>query len=113
MSFACVRLASRLLASALLFTPLAIPAFAQAPVKVAIVGLVHGHVQGFLRNLPSHSEIQLVGVAEPDAGLRQKYASLFNLPQGLFFPSEKSMLAATHPQAILVYTSIADHRSAI
>jgi glucose-fructose oxidoreductase len=100
---------------ALLFSQLATSGFAQneAPVRVAVVGLVHGHVQGFLHNLPSHPNVELVGISEPDAALRQKYAAQFHLNESLFYPSEKAMLAATHPQAILVYTSIADHRAAI
>jgi glucose-fructose oxidoreductase len=90
-------------------------AFAQTtpPVRVAIVGLVHGHVQGFLHNLSSHPEISLVGIAEPDAALRQTYITRTHLPESLFFASETEMLQSTHPQAILVYTSIAGHRSAI
>lgn len=84
-----------------------------APVRVAIVGLVHGHVQGFLHNLPSHPEIQLVGIAEPDAALREQYMRRTHLPASLFFSTEAAMLKSTHPQAILVYTSIAGHRAAI
>lgn len=86
---------------------------AQRPIRVAIVGLVHGHVQGFLHSLPQHPEIQLVGIAEPDAALRKQYEDRTHLPASLFFPSEAVMLKATHPQAILVYTSIAAHRAAI
>jgi predicted dehydrogenase len=99
----------------LFFSLLRIPSLAQneVPVRVSVVGLVHGHVQGFLHNLPSHPNVELVGISEPDAALRQKYASQFHLPESLFFPSEAAMLAATHPQAILVYTSVAGHRAAI
>lgn len=84
-----------------------------AHLRVAVVGLNHDHIMGFLHNLPSHPEVELVGISEPDAALRQKYASRFHLPDNLFFSSESSMLAKTHPQAILVYTSIAGHRAAI
>jgi predicted dehydrogenase len=83
------------------------------PIRVAIVGLVHGHVQGFLHNLPSHPEITLVGISEPDASLRQHYIDRTHLAANLFFPTEAAMLASTHPQAILVYTSTAGHRAAI
>jgi predicted dehydrogenase len=83
------------------------------PLRVAIVGLVHGHVQGFLHNLASHPEITLVGISEPDAALRQHYIDRTHLPANLFFPSEATMLQSTHPQAILVYTSTAGHRAAI
>lgn len=86
---------------------------AQTPIPVAIVGLVHGHVQGFLQQLPKHPDVHLVGIAEPDAALRQKYASKFGLSESLFFPTEAAMLERTHPQAVLVYTSIAGHRAAI
>ncbi len=94
---------------------LAAPLLAQQtpPIRVAIVGLVHGHVQGFLQQLPQHANVQLVGIAEPNEQLQQKYAALFHLDHSLFFPSTEAMLHARHPQAILVYTSIADHRAAI
>ena len=88
--------------------------FAQTPpIRVAVVGLVHGHVGGFLHNLPAHPEIQLVGISEPDAALRQQYIARTHLPANLFFPTEAAMLQSTHPQAILVYTSTAGHRAAI
>lgn len=83
------------------------------PIRVAIVGLVHGHVQGFLHNLPAHPEIQLVGISEPDPALRRHYIDRTHLPANLFFPTEAAMLQSTHPQAILVYTSTAGHRAAI
>jgi predicted dehydrogenase len=84
-----------------------------APIRVAVVGLVHDHVRGFFHTLSSHPEVTLVGISEPDATLRQKYAASTHLPESLFFPTEAAMLKATHPQAILVYTSIAGHRAAI
>ena len=51
---------------------------------------------------PRNPDVELVGISEPDAALRQKYASLFHLPDNLFFSSESAMLAKTHPQAVLV-----------
>ncbi len=83
------------------------------PIRVAIVGLVHGHVGGFLHDLPQHPNITLVGISEPDAALRERYIQRTHLPATLFFPSEAAMLSATHPQAILVYTSTAGHLAAI
>jgi predicted dehydrogenase len=96
-----------------LFAPLPATAQTAPPIRVAIVGLVHGHVQGFLHSLPAHPEIQLVGISEPDAALRQHYIDRTHLPANLFFPTEAAMLQSTHPQAILVYTSISGHRAAI
>jgi predicted dehydrogenase len=105
------------LLAALLLAPIAsaqAPAPADAPIRVAIVGLVHDHVIGFLKQaLPAHPNVQLVGISEPDPALRKKYAAYAHLPDTLFYASEDEMLRATHPQAILVYTSIAGHRAAI
>ena len=112
-----LRCAAKSLLALFVFTALSRTPFAMAQspahVRVAVVGLNHDHIRGFLHNLPSHPEIELVGISEPDAALRQKYASLFHLPNSLFFPTEAEMLKSTHPQAILVYTSVAGHRAAI
>jgi predicted dehydrogenase len=83
------------------------------PIRVAVVGLVHGHIDGFLHALPSHSNVTLVGISEPDAALRQSYITRTHLPASLFFATEAEMLRSTHPQAILVYTSTAGHLDAI
>jgi predicted dehydrogenase len=85
----------------------------QPPLRVAIVGLVHDHVAGFLAQLPQHHEVQLVGIAESNASLAAKYEKKNSLPHELFFSSAESMIEARHPQSLLVYTSIADHRKAI
>ncbi|WP_158942326.1 Gfo/Idh/MocA family protein [Granulicella sp. S190] len=106
-----------LLAAASLLFATCSPADAAAqsatPTRVAIVGLVHGHVQGFLHNLTSHPEVHLVGISEPDAALREKYMAKTHLPSSMFFATEAEMLKRTQPQAILVYTSIVGHRAAI
>ncbi len=83
------------------------------PLKVAIVGLEHGHVEGFLGQLLKHSDVQLVGVADADTELWQKYGKKYSLPDSLFYKSEANMIERTHPDAVLVYTSIAEHRKAI
>ncbi len=86
---------------------------AEPPLRVAIVGLVHGHVEGFLGQLPKHPEVQLVGIAEPDAALQAKYREKYALPEELFFRDTARMIETRRPQAVLVYTSIAGHRRVI
>ncbi|MGB6193971.1 MAG: Gfo/Idh/MocA family oxidoreductase [Terracidiphilus sp.] len=86
---------------------------AEPPLRVAIVGLVHGHVEGFLGQLPKHPEVQLVGIAEPDVALQAKYREKYALPEELFFRDTARMIETRRPQAVLVYTSIAGHRRVI
>jgi glucose-fructose oxidoreductase len=84
-----------------------------APLRVAIVGLTHGHVEGFLAQLPQHSDVQLVGIAEADTALWTKYGKKYSLADSLFYKSMANMIERTHPQAVLVYTAIDEHRHAI
>ena len=83
------------------------------PLRVAIVGLAHDHVVGFLAQLPQHHEVELVGIAESNSNLIQKYKEKFHLAETLFFKSEANMIEVRRPQAVLVYTPIAEHRNAI
>ncbi|MGB8261092.1 MAG: Gfo/Idh/MocA family oxidoreductase [Terracidiphilus sp.] len=97
-----------------LLAPAVLPAQpAPARLRVAIAGLVHGHVEGFLSALPAHPEVELVGIADPDPALRARYAKKFNLPDSVFFESTANLIETRRPQAVLVYTSIADHRKVI
>jgi predicted dehydrogenase len=84
-----------------------------APLRVAVVGLAHGHVEGFLASLPQHKDVELVGIAESDSALAAKYQKKYSLPETLFFKSMANMIEVRHPQAVLVYTSVAEHRHAI
>jgi len=93
--------------------PASIRAQDQQPLKVAIVGLEHGHVDGFLRQLPKHTDVQLVGIADADTLLWKEYENKFSLPEILFYKSEANMIERARPDAILVYTSIAEHRHAV
>jgi glucose-fructose oxidoreductase len=86
---------------------------AQAPLRVGIVGLVHGHVHGFLQQFQRSPEIQIVGVVDTDRQLLAQAASRYNFDQGVLFTSLEEMLNKTHPQAVLVYTNTFDHRRVV
>ncbi|MEO6804137.1 MAG: Gfo/Idh/MocA family oxidoreductase [Granulicella sp.] len=84
-----------------------------APVRVAIVGLVHGHAYGLMNALPKNKNVQLVGISEPNSKVADIYEKRYHLDHSLFYTDEDAMLKAVHPDAILVYTMIVDHRKAI
>jgi glucose-fructose oxidoreductase len=97
-----------LLSAAASTTPAATP-----PIRVAIVGLVHGHAKGFLSALPKNESATLVAVVEPQESLARGYAAKFHLDPKIFYTDLEKMLTEQHPDAVLVYTSIADHRKII
>src|ERR1700688_352724 len=86
---------------------------AEPPIRVAIVGLVHGHVKGFLAALPGNQAATLVAIVEPQEALAKDYAAKYNLDAKLFYTDLEKMLAEQHPDAVLVYTTIVDHRKVI
>jgi predicted dehydrogenase len=80
------------------------------PLRVAIVGLVHGHVHGFLEQYRHSPEIEIVAVAEPDRDLLAKAAARYRFASSQLFTDLDEMLANAHPQAVLVYSNTYDHR---
>jgi len=80
------------------------------PLRVAIVGLVHGHVAGFLGTALKRSDIQIVGIAEPDQQLAHRYTNQFKLDSQMLYSDVEQMLTTVQPQAVLVYTDTNDHR---
>jgi predicted dehydrogenase len=91
----------------------AAPVAANVPIRVVIVGLVHDHARGLFGPLSKNTNVQLVGVAEPDKALQDKYAALFHLDSKLFYTDMNEMMDKLHPDAVLVYTDIQDHRKVI
>jgi len=84
-----------------------------APLRVAIVGLVHGHAWGFLTSSAQRTDIKIVGISEPDRKLFDQYAAKFGLDAGLYHADVEEMLATTKPQAVLVYTNTFEHRKIV
>jgi predicted dehydrogenase len=102
-----------LLVATTLFFGQSAPAENGTPLKVAIVGLVHGHVHGFMQQSLHSSEIQIVGIAEQDQKLELQYAARYGFEKTLLFADLEEMLEKTHPQAVLVYTNTYDHRRVV
>jgi len=83
------------------------------PLRVAVVGLVHGHVSGFLQANRKRADIEIVGIAEPDLELSARIAKRYNLGTELVFADTEEMLKKTKPQAVLTYTNTFDHRRVV
>ncbi|WP_263355680.1 Gfo/Idh/MocA family protein [Acidicapsa ligni] len=84
-----------------------------APVRVVIVGLEHGHAGGLLSSIPDQKNVELVGISEANTALAERYARQFHLDKKIFFTDTDQMLTQLHPDAVLVYTAISDHRKVI
>src|SRR3954447_23958326 len=85
--------------------------FAQ-PLKVGVAGLNHDHVNGLMHQY-KNKEVIIVGIAEADKQLVQRYKQNFQLPDSLFYTDVTSMLQHVHPDAVLAYNAIADHLAVV
>ena len=92
-----------------------------APLRVGIAGLAHGHVSGFLHGgalVPAggalhRTDIEIVGITDPDRGLFDRYSLRDHLPTKLYFPTVADLISATHPDAMLVFTSTFGHTAVV
>jgi predicted dehydrogenase len=107
------RIIAAVLISALFGIPHSNAQAQSSPLRVGIVGLVHGHVHGFLQQSLHSSEIAIVGVAEPDKQLLAQSAKRYAFDQSILFTDLEEMLEKAHPQAVLVYTNTFDHRRVV
>src|ERR1700749_5160611 len=109
-----IRAAILVLTFALLIAiPSATRAQSTATLHVAMAGLAHGHADGFLTHIKDRHDVELVGIAEPDKAIFDRYAAKFNLDPKLYNADLDELLTATKPQAVLVYTNTHDHVHAV
>src|SRR2546427_13280794 len=80
----------------------------EAPLRVALAGLAHGHAFGFFDQFQKRTDIEVVGIAEGDHQLAGQFAKSYGLAPGLFHSDLEEMLKAKHPQAVLAYTNTYD-----
>lgn len=83
------------------------------PLRIGVVGLVHGHVEGLLWQSTQRKDIQLVGICDPDRALFDRLAAKYKLDPGLYYPTLEAMLDAATPEAVSVMTSIRGHLAAV
>jgi glucose-fructose oxidoreductase len=85
----------------------------EAPLRVALAGLVHGHASGFFDQFQKRTDLQIVGIAEADGQLVAHFEKKYGLAPSLFYSDLEEMLKATHPQAVLAFTNTYDHRRVV
>lgn len=84
-----------------------------APVRYAIVGLVHDHARGFIPAASARQDIQLVAIVEPDKELAAHYAKEYKLNPNIFYTNIEEMLDKANVQAVATFTSTFDHKRVV
>lgn len=77
--------------------------------RLAVIGLDHGHVEGVLWNASSRDDLQIVGIYDPNYALFVKFRDKYDLEPDMFYADLQRMLDETKPEAASVMTPISRH----
>jgi len=80
----------------------------EKPLKIGVAGLHHGHV-GWVLEANSRTDIEIVGIAEPDRKLAEKYAKQHGLSMDLVFDTVEEMVEKTKPEAVTGFGATFHH----
>ncbi len=83
-----------------------------APLRLAVAGITHGHVPWILGR-KDKTDVTLVGIYEPNTELARRYAKKYNLNTNLFYGDLNKMLDAVKPEAVVAFGSIYEHMAAV
>jgi predicted dehydrogenase len=96
------------------FLLLAVTLHAQdGPLRLAIAGLAHGHVTGFLRNAKPRTDIKIVAVYDADPALTASYAKSNGFAADMMFNDLGAMLDRVKPEAVATFTNTFDHAAVV
>lgn len=82
------------------------------PLRVGVIGLVHTHVHWILGR-ENRGDIEIVGIAEPNRELAQRYAEQHGYSMDIVYPTIEEMLEKTKPEAVLAFNTIYGHLEAV
>ena len=84
------------------------------PLRIAIAGLNHGHVWGFLRSAQQRSaDVVVVAVWDPDVALLAEYSRSNHVGNGRLFTDLDAMLDTAKPEAVATFTDTYSHAKVV
>lgn len=82
------------------------------PLRVGVAGLTHTHVH-WLLGRAERGDVEIVGIAEANRDLAQRYLKQHDLPESLLYPTLEQMIANTKPEAVTAFGSIYEHLAVV
>ncbi|WP_426328621.1 Gfo/Idh/MocA family protein [Pedobacter sp. R-06] len=84
----------------------------QAKLNVAVAGLNHDHIY-LIMNSYQKGEVNIIGIAESNPELIQRFKQRYKLADSLFFHDLPALLQKRKPDAVLAYNAISDHLAVV
>lgn len=85
-----------------------LPATAQEPFRLAIIGLTHDHAWGILNDIAQRTDIEVVGIAERIPELRERARKRL-AREVTFFDDYTRLLDEARPQAVMCFGDNREH----
>ncbi len=80
----------------------------EQPLKIGVAGLTHTHVHWILGR-EDIGDIEIVGIAEPNRALAERYAKQHGFSMDLVYGSLEEMIKKSKPEAVTAFGTIYDH----
>jgi predicted dehydrogenase len=88
---------------------ISVPGFGQdTPLRIGIAGLTHTHVHQIF-NSAKAGDIEIVGIAEANSDLAQRYIELYGFDMERVYPTLEGLIEAQKPEAVAAFGAIYDH----
>ncbi len=84
----------------------------EAPLKLGVVGLTHGHV-GWILDRDSADDINMAGIVETDTALIDRLSQQFGFSKDLVYPTITAMIKAVSPDAVAAFGTIKEHLAVV
>ena len=83
----------------------------QKPLRLGIAGFSHSHVHGILRR--KGTDVQIVGIAEKNRELAERYAKRYGIDTALIFATLDEMIASAKPEVVAAFGPTDEHRAVV
>ena len=77
-------------------------------IRIGVAGLTHTHVHWILGRAPAE-DIEIVGIAEPNRELAERYITQHGLSRDLYFTNLDEMIDRVKPDAVTAFGTIFEH----
>ena len=81
---------------------------AQEPLKIAVIGLSHGHVNWVFNDL-ERGDVEVIGIVEPVGEVVDRYVERYDIDRSLVYPDIEALLAEQQPEAVTAFGNTYDH----
>ena len=82
------------------------------PLKIAVVGLTHDHVNWILGR-KNMGDIQMIAIVEPNRSLAKKYSDRYGYSMDMVYNTLEEMYSEVQPEAVTAFNSIYEHLAVV